>query len=52
MKKKIEIDCAPGCPRPDIYIKDIMSGSGVEYDGRETVGRLFGMWTWDFFRYF
>lgn len=48
MVKTIEIDCAPGNPRPDAYIKDVMQNSGVEFDGREPIGKLFGQWTWDF----
>jgi hypothetical protein len=46
--KTIEIDCAPGNPRPDSYIKGVMENSGVEFDGREPIGKLFGQWTWDF----
>jgi hypothetical protein len=48
MKQYIEIDCAPGFARPDSYIKGVMEGSGVEYDGREPVSMCFGNWTWVF----
>lgn len=48
VEQTIELDCEPCSPRPDSYIEGVMKDSGVDYDGRETVSRLFGCWTWDF----
>lgn len=42
----IELDCAPGFPRPDSYIDAIIDGTGLER--RETAARFFGNWTWDY----
>ena len=42
----IELDCAPGAPRPDTYIKDVLEGTGLPV--REPVSKVFGNWTWDF----
>jgi hypothetical protein len=42
----IELDCAPGAPRPGDLIAGVLKGSGLEV--RETVSRLFGNWVWDY----
>jgi hypothetical protein len=42
----IELDCAPGWPRPGDLIAGVIEGTGLE--PRESVGRLFGNWTWDY----
>ena len=44
----IQLDCKPGLPRPGDLIAGVMRGSGVEYDGRHTVSRCMGEWTWEF----
>lgn len=44
--KTIELDCAPGSPRPDAYIGKVLEGTGIEV--REPVSKLFGNWTWKF----
>jgi len=42
----IELDCAPGYPRPEDLIDGVLEGTGLPK--RETVSRLFGNWTWDY----
>lgn len=42
----IELDCAPGTPRPDTYLPGILEGTGIPV--REPVGKCFGNWTWDY----
>ena len=48
MDKTIVLDCAPGYPRPGDLIEDVMADSGVKYDGRAPISKLFGSWQWDF----
>lgn len=42
----IELDCAPGTPRPDTYIKDVLADTGLPI--RDTISRWFGNWKWDY----
>jgi len=42
----IELDCPPGYPRPGDLIEDVIAGTGLPT--RETVGRVFGNWIWDY----
>ena len=42
----IELDCAPGSPRPGDLIGSVIKDTGLEE--RDTVGRFFGNWTWDY----
>ena len=42
----IELDCPPGHPRPGDLIQGVIEGTGLEL--RESVGRCFGNWTWDY----
>lgn len=42
----IDLDCAPGSPRPGDLIGDVIAGTGLPL--RDTVSRLFGNWTWDY----
>jgi hypothetical protein len=52
MEKSIELDCAPGNPRPGDLIGGVVQGTLLE--GRPeaapeaTVSRLFGNWKWMF----
>lgn len=46
--KTIELDCAPGMPRPDSLIGGVVKGTALEGKLGETVSRVFGCWTWDF----
>ena len=46
--KTIALDCAPGTARPDNYIEGLFEGTGIEYDGREPVSKIFGNWLWEF----
>jgi len=41
----IEIDCAPGTPRPDGYFKVICEKLGIEYFAPAST--FFGNWTWE-----
>jgi hypothetical protein len=45
-EQTIELDCAPGAPRPGDLIGSVIEGTGLE--PRDTVGRFFGNWTWDY----
>jgi hypothetical protein len=42
----IELDCPPGYPRPSDLIAEVIEGTGLEL--RDTVGRFFGNFTWDY----
>lgn len=42
----IELDCAPGTPRPGDLIAGVIKGTGLPR--RETVSRLFGSWEWNY----
>jgi hypothetical protein len=46
MTQTIELDCAPGTPRPDHYLPMLLVDTGLEV--REPVCKLFGMWIWDY----
>lgn len=46
MEQTIEIDCAPGNPRPDAYITEVIAGTGLPE--REPVSKFFGNWCWDY----
>ena len=41
----LEIDCAPGPIRPDVYAQVICSKHNIEY--KEPVTKFFGNWVWD-----
>ena len=45
-EQTIELDCAPGYPRPSDLIESVIKDTGLEV--RETVGRFFGNFTWDY----
>lgn len=42
----IELDCAPGGIRPGDLIEGVIEGTGLPK--KETVGRFFGNWMWDY----
>lgn len=42
----IEIDCAPGSPRPGDLLPGILEGTGVTIDPENTFQRFFGWWGW------
>lgn len=42
----IELDCAPGFPRPGDLIEGVLKNTGIE--PVETCSRLMGNWIWDF----
>lgn len=48
MNKTIELDCAPGTPRPDTYIKGVVEGTAIEGMVKEPQSKLFGNWVWGF----
>ncbi len=41
----IELDCAPGQPRPGDLIKDVLEGTGIELG--EPVVKFYGCWEWE-----
>ena len=45
-EQTIELDCAPGSPRPGDLYPSVIEGTGLET--RESVARVFGMWIWDY----
>jgi hypothetical protein len=45
-EQTIELDCAPGSPRPGDLIAGVIEGTGLEL--KEPVSQLFGNWTWDY----
>lgn len=47
MVQTIELDCAPGYPRPGDLIDDVVKGTPLEGKTGDTVSRLFGCWKWD-----
>lgn len=45
----IEIDCAPGMPRPDEHLPGILKDTCLEaYSHKEPISKFFGNWMWDF----
>ena len=40
----LNIDCAPGSPRPDGYAKVVFEYLGIEYT--EPISKFFGNWIW------
>jgi hypothetical protein len=52
MEKSIELDCAPGSPRPGDLIGQVVKGTILEglpeADPEATIMRLFGNWKWAF----
>lgn len=42
----IELDCAPGWPRPGDLLPGVLKDTGLEV--REPVAKFFGNWTWDY----
>jgi len=44
--QSIQLDCAPGLPRPGDLIEGVIKDTGLPK--RETVLRFFGEWTWDY----
>jgi hypothetical protein len=42
----IELDCAPGNPRPSDLLPGVIKDTGLTY--RDPVSIFFGNWTWDY----
>lgn len=42
----IEIDCAPGFPRPGDLFPGVLHNTGLTVDDFDNTARLFGHWTW------
>jgi len=42
----IVIDCAPGQPRPDRYLSQVIADTGLTPEDFENTSKLFGAWTW------
>lgn len=45
-EQSIELDCAPGTPRPDTYIAGVIEGLGLIL--KEPCSTFFGNWKWDY----
>jgi len=52
MDKTIELDCAPGDPRPGDFIGEVVRGTALEHLPEAapdaTTSRVFGCWMWSF----
>lgn len=46
MEQSIELDCAPGYPRPGDLIGEVIKG--LDLPEKETCSRVFGNWKWDY----
>lgn len=46
MPFSIELDCAPGNPRPGDLLPGVLEGTGVTLNVEDTVSRFFGNWEW------
>ena len=44
----IDLDCAPGSPRPGDLLPGVLMGLNIKKDSEDTVSRLFGNWCWEF----
>lgn len=44
--ENIVIDCAPGQPRPDIYLDQVIVETGLTTEDFENISKSFGAWTW------
>lgn len=45
-EQTIELDCAPGWPRPGDLLSEVIKDTGLE--AREPVWTCFGNWKWDY----
>lgn len=45
MNITIEIDCAPGGPRPDVYLERVFEGTGIPTVDKSSA--FFGNWTFE-----
>lgn len=45
-EQSIELDCAPGLPRPGDHIAKVIEGTGLPE--RKPVSKFFGCWKWDY----
>lgn len=46
-KFSIELDCAPGSPRPDDLFPGVIEGTELKISDFEIVSRLFGNWMFE-----
>jgi len=46
LQQTIELDCAPGSPRPGDLIGGVIEGTGLQT--KEPVAMFFGNWTYDY----
>ena len=46
MDRTIELDCAPGYPRPSDLIDGVLVGTGLTSEN--IVSKCFGNWTWQY----
>lgn len=45
-EQTIELDCAPFTPRPDSFLAEVLSGTGIPV--KDPVSTCFGNWKWDY----
>jgi len=45
-EQSIELDCPPGWARPDLWIVQVIEGTGLQR--KEPVSKFFGNWKWDY----
>jgi hypothetical protein len=43
----IELDCAPGCPRPGDLFPSVLAETGLEVDDFEIISKFFGNWIFE-----
>lgn len=50
MTHSIELDCAPGFPRPSAYIMSVVKGTCLETitDPENPTSKFFGNWMWTY----
>lgn len=46
-KYTIELDCAPGWPRPGDLLPDVLAGTGITLDAEKPQSMFFGNWVWE-----
>lgn len=48
MQWTIDLDCAPGSPRPGDLLPNVLKGLKIRKNPEDTTVRLFGNWEWTF----
>ncbi len=45
-RHSIELDCAPGSPRPCQFLPQLLEGTGIVLDAQHPTSMFFGNWVW------